>query len=147
MRFLEAGSHVELFFLMSDAGDATMFPAPPGVERDVIARSIRQQVAQSKSYGVLHIVEAWSYIRRQEKDHTYRQIMEGEIGVSNLKAEDKTEALMVAMETRDGHSLTMLSPILRGKDEVALADEIEFTEPNEGRYSGWFRIVGKQNER
>ena len=138
-RFLEAGSHVELYFLMSDDGQAMMMPAPPDVDRDQIARSIRQKVAELNSYGVLHIVEAWTYIRRGAGDHTYAQIMDGEIGVSELEPEDRTEALMVSMETRDGGALTLLSPIMRGKSGQAFAEPVEFAEHRKGRFAGWFQ--------
>ena len=53
-------------------------------------------------YGVAHILEAWVYVPKKPNDHTMKQLLAGEMAVADLKRGDKTEALVVRYECRDG---------------------------------------------
>lgn len=66
------------------------------------------------------------------------QVVQGEIAVSQLKPGDKSEALMVRVESRDGLTHVWLSPIVRAQDGVALADPMEISEPTGGRLGSFF---------
>ena len=76
---------------------------------------------------------------KHPNDHTYRQIIGGEIAVSELKPGDKSEALVVRYECRDGAQRMWISPIIRSKTGgVALGDALEMGETAEGRFTSLF---------
>ncbi len=83
-------------------------------------------------------VESWAYFPRHPNDHTFKRVAQGEIAVSQLKPGEKSEALMVKVESRDGLTHVWLSPIVRSQNSVALADPMEITEPTGGRLGSLF---------
>ena len=85
-----------------------------------------------------HIVEAWVYIPKKPDDHTMKQILDGEIAVSELKSGDKAEALIVRYECRAGNQRMWVSQILRTKDGVALGDALEMGDEVRGRFGTLF---------
>ena len=91
-----------------------------------------------ETFGVVHISESWMYIPKSRSDHTLKQIMTGEIAVSELKPGDRTEALVVMAESRDGWQVLWFSPIRRDGDKVSLAPTVEFEETPVGRFAGLF---------
>ena len=100
---------------------------------------LRQTIQMNDIYGVVHIVEAWAFIPKRPDDHTMKQILAGEIAVSDLKNGDKTEALVVRYECRDGSQRMWISPIVRPKTGgVALGDALEMGETAEGRFGNLF---------
>ena len=68
------------------------------------------------------------------------EFLKGEIAVSQLKPGEKSEALMVKVESRDGLTHVWLSPIVRSPDGVALAAPMEITEPTGGRLGSFFAV-------
>ena len=100
---------------------------------DKLAQLLRQTVRMNGIYGAVHVVEAWVYVPKKPNDHTMKQILAGEMGVSDLKMGEKTEALIVRYECRDGSQRMWISPIVRPKaGGVALADALEMGETAEG---------------
>ena len=80
---------------------------------------------------------------RKPNDDTMRQILVGEMAVSDLKRGDKTEALVVRYECRDGTQRMWISPIVRPKTGgVALRDPLEMGETAEGRFASLFGREG-----
>ena len=136
--FLKAGTHVELFFLFQEDGSYSMGPPPPDMPKDQFVAVLRQRIRDDNTFGVDHILEAWVYIPKRPNDHTMKQIMAGEIAVSDLKKGDKTEALVVRYECREGTQRMWISPSVRTKDGVALADMLEMGETAEGRFGSLF---------
>ena len=124
--FLRDGHHGEMFFFVSDDGRAAVMPAPADMDRDKMVDQLRQQVRENNIYGLVHISESWSYFRQKPGDHTMKQIMEGEIAVSELRPEDRDEALAVMMETREGAHFMWITPILRDGDVVTLGETLAF---------------------
>ena len=79
------------------------------------------------------------YIPKKPDDHTMKQILDGEIAVSELKSGDKAEALIVRYECRDGTQRMWINPIHRTKaDDVALADALEMGDEVRGRFGTLF---------
>jgi hypothetical protein len=136
--FLRDKSHTELFFLYLADGQGAISQRPAGMENDQFVPMLKEAIRQNDIYGVIHIVEAWAYFPRRPNDHTFKQVAEGEIAVSELKPGDKSEALMVKVESRDGLTHVWLSPIIRSADGVALADPMEIAEPTGGRLGSLF---------
>ena len=55
-----------------------------------------------------------------------------------LKKDDKTEALVVRYECRDGTQRMSISPVVRTKDGVTLADALEMGDRPEERFASLF---------
>lgn len=137
--FLKAGTHVELFFLYRQDGQCAMGNPPPKIDRDQFTRVLRQTIQMNEIYGVVHIVEAWVFIPKRPGDHTMKQILAGEIAVSDLKKGDKTEALVVRYECKDGTQRMWISPIVRPKTGgVALGDALVTGDEVSGRFGSLF---------
>jgi hypothetical protein len=138
LTFLKDGTHIQLAFVVADDGQLSMITPELG-DAAAIHAMVKYHVATLKSYGVIHIAEAWTYIRRSPTDHTFKQVMQGEMRVSELAQGEKTEALMVRMESRDGATKIWFNPILRGgAAKVSLADPIALNEPLGGRLNSFF---------
>ena len=137
--FLTDGTHVELFFLYDRNGQGSMGPRPPGMPKHEFIEALKTSIRQNDIYGVVHVVEALVYVPKKPNDHIYNQILAGEMGVSDLKRCDKTEALVVHYECRDGSQRMWISPIVRPKTGgVALGDALEMGETAEGRFASLF---------
>ncbi len=136
--FLSDKFHTELFLLFRADGQSGIVQPPPKIDRDVFVGALKDAIRQNDIYGVVHIVEAWSYFRKKEQDHTLTQLMMGEMAVSDLKKGDREETLMVRVESRDGLNHLWLSPIVRKGEEVALAEPMEMSEELSGRFGSLF---------
>jgi hypothetical protein len=95
-------------------------------------------IRENKLYGAIHIAESWTYFPKGKNDHTFKQVAQGEMRVSDLKPEDRTEALMVSVEGRDGAARLWLSPIVRSPSGAALGAPIEMDQPPAGRFGRLF---------
>ncbi|NLF99547.1 MAG: hypothetical protein GX565_05280 [Lentisphaerae bacterium] len=122
--FMQDKSHCQILFLFSDVGLASMNPVPENTEPERLLAGVRRAVQEHNLYGVITIAEAWTYMPRRVGDHTAVQIMHGEMRVADLKDDDRTEALMLRMESRDGGHLTWLEPIIRTGDDVTLGEGV-----------------------
>ena len=120
--FRKDKTHVQILFLFTDAGLVSVNPVPANTAADALTAGVKQAVLENGLYGVIMIAEAWTYMPKRAKDHTTVQIMCGEMNVADLKDEDRTEALMLRMESRDGGHLTWLDPIIRTSDDVTLGE-------------------------
>ena len=69
------------------------------------------------------IGETWTYYMK-EKDHTAFQLLDGEMRVSDLNAEDKKEALMVRMENADGDCVIYLDQMIKDQNGVTLKEGV-----------------------
>ena len=136
--FLKAGSHVEIYFLFSHDGQGTMIQPQPGMPREVFMANLAATMRKMGSYGVIQIGEVWAYLPPKPNDHTYRQVMEGEMRVSDLKPEDKTQALLVRYQCSDGSQSVWVNPILRKGTGVSLGETIEIEGPALGRFGSLF---------
>ena len=119
--FRKDKTHCQILFLFKDAGLVSVNPVPANTAADALTAGVRQAVLENGLYGVILIAEAWTYLPKRAKDHTAVQIMYGEMNEANLKDEDRAEALMLRMESRDGGHLTWLDPIIRTGDDVTLS--------------------------
>ena len=135
--FLEAGTHVELYFLFTRDGQGTMIQVPPGMDRETFMANLRGTIKANNAYGVIQIGEVWTYIPPKPNDHTFRQVVEGEMKVSELKPEDKTEALFVRYQSLEDQCF-WVNPILREGTGVSLGEAIEFRDEAGGRFGSLF---------
>ena len=93
------------------------------------AEWLRQHITKHYIYGVIHVVEAWMHMAAKPGDHTIRQIMGGEIKVSELKPEDRQEVLMVSAQSRDGWAVSWVDQISRNEaGRISMDATVEFTD-------------------
>lgn len=120
--FLQDKTHGHMIFLFKDKeGLISINPIPPKTDHSQLNASIRNAVKQHDLYGAVFIGEAWAYFPK-ENDHTAFQLMDGEMRVRDLRDEDKTEALIVRMENKDGDCYIYLDEILRAGETVKLGE-------------------------
>ena len=100
--------------------------------------NLKGTVLKMGSYGVIQITEVWTYLPPRPNDHTFRQVLEGEIKVSELKPEDRTEALLVRYQSSDGDQCVWVNPILRKGTGVSLGETIEIRGEALGRFGSLF---------
>jgi hypothetical protein len=135
--FLLDKTHAHLLFLFKDEGPVGINPIPPKTDQAQIYEAIRRAVKDNNLYAVIYVGEVWTYFLKHKKDHTAFQLLDGEMKVSDLRDEDKTEALYLKMESRDGASLIYLDKIVRDKGQVGLGDGKTI----EGEDLKWFGLV------
>ena len=123
---LRDGRHAEMLFFMPLDGNGHIVLWKSG-DRDLEAEWLRRHVAESYALGVVHIFEAWMRVADGPDDHIMRQVMDGEIKVSQLKPADRKEALMVSAQSRDGWANSWVDEILRdGAGRLSLGRCMEF---------------------
>ena len=137
-KFLQDGSHEEVFILFaSDAegGKVALAQPPMDMDRNSFCRVLRNNIREQDVETIVHIAEVWTYAPKGPNDHTWKQIQEGEIKVSQLKESDKEEALMVNVVCRGGAEYGYSNAILRTTDGIALAN------PVRGSYAQFLRTL------
>lgn len=83
----------------------------------------RGAISEYGLYGMIHIGEVWTYFAKGRGDHTVFQLLDGEMKVSELNDGDKTEALYLRMESREGDRLVYLNRIMRTGAAVELGGD------------------------
>lgn len=136
--FRKDKTHCQILFLFSDAGLVSVNPVPANTAADALTAGVRQAVLENGLYGVIMIAEAWTYLPKRAKDHTAVQIMHGEMRVEDLKDDDRTEALMLRMESRDGAHVTCVDAILRRGGDVRLGEGLVLGREQCLRVEGFF---------
>jgi hypothetical protein len=111
---LRDGRHVEMLFFMPLDGNGHVVLWRSD-DRDIEADWLRRHVREHYAYGIVRVVEAWARFAAGPSDHTLRQIVDGEIKVSELRPGDRKEVLMVSAQSRDGWANSWNDEILRGQ--------------------------------
>ena len=136
--FLKDGAHQERFFLFQKDGNVSVI-GQEGLDRAQFAAALKQQARAEKVFGIVHIVIIRVYIPRGPNDHTWIQLTSGEMRMSDLKHEDKTESLLVHYKCRDGTQRAWISPIVRPEaGSVALGAVLEMDETTERMFASLF---------
>lgn len=98
-QFLEAGTHVEIFFIFNDAGLIDVVPIA-GMEKDEIVRELKNMLVECSGYAFIHISEG-----------TMR----------HMDTADEAGMLLVHGESRDGLSIAYCNTVaLRGEEKLLL---------------------------
>lgn len=136
--FERDGTHVEILFLFQENGEGAIGQPPAGMSREEFIPLLKESIRENNIFGVIHIAETWTYLPRQPGDHTFRQIVEGEIAVSQLDPNDQSEALLVKVDARSGMSRSWLHPIVRTPTSTALGDPMVIEGSHNGRLTNLF---------
>jgi hypothetical protein len=124
-----------MFSFDKDKGLVSVDLIPPSTDLCQLNETIIHTVNEHNLYGVIVIGETWMYVSK-EKDHTLTQLLDGEMRVSDLTAEDKKEALMIKMENRDGDCVLYVEEIIRSKTGHSLNQ----SQPIRSNQRKWFPI-------
>ncbi len=112
-QFLEAGTHVEIFFLFSDEGLMEVVPIA-GMEKDDIVRELKIMLSERNGYAFIHISEG-----------TMR----------HMDTADQADMLLVHAESRDGLSVAYCSTVAMRDEEKLLLDAVKLDGAKlEGRF-------------
>ena len=111
--FLEHGRHIEIMIFFYDDGNTMPLPVPATGDRDRVSTVIRGALKGSRVIGVVHICEAWTRMS-PPGDHIAKQLMMGEMNVSDLHPQDRGEALFTSIQSSDGQTICKVDAILRG---------------------------------
>jgi hypothetical protein len=101
-QFLEAGSHIEIFFLFNDDGLMEVVPIV-GMEKDEIVAELKKMLSERDGYAFIHISEG-----------TMR----------NMDSADKADMLLVHAESREGVSMAWCSTVAMRGEEKLLLDSV-----------------------
>lgn len=125
---LTDGNHAEMFFFMPLNGQGHLI-LWRGQDRDMEADWLRRHIEQHYIYGVVHVVEAWMRLAPTPDDHILKQLMAGEMKVSELNPEHRQEALMVSAQSRDGWALSWMDRMVRNPTGgISLVECREFSD-------------------
>ena len=134
--FLKDKTHVEIIFAIRPTGEGILLLVRG--DRDAFVVKLKELIQSSDIIGVVHIAEAWARFGG-DNDHTTRQIMFGEMAISDLLPEHRTEALFVSMQSRAGQSSCWIDPIIRNKKigDICLQEGFKLDKV-EGRFGRLF---------
>lgn len=117
-QFLEAGTHIEIFFVFSEAGLLEVVPIV-GMEKDDIVRDLKQMLAERDGYAFIHIAEATARM---------------------MDSADEADMLLVHAESRAGVSYAYMSIVAMRGGETLLLDAVKVDGKNiDGRLAGIFQ--------
>lgn len=116
-QFLEAGTHLEIFFLFNDGGLMNLVPVA-GMKKEDIICELKRTLREKNGYACIHIVEA-----------TARA----------MDSAAEAESLLVIAESRDGLSTARISTVVRKGDEKLLMGSVQVDGSKlQGRFTGIF---------
>ena len=116
-QFLEAGTHVEIFFLFNGEGLMNIAPIA-GMEKEAIIAGLKQTLNDNDGYAYIHIVEA----RAKAMDSA-----------------DEADSLLLIAESRDGFSKAWFHTVAMKGDEKLLMEAVEVDGAKlNGRFTGIF---------
>lgn len=118
--FNKNGSHGKWLFMFDDSGARSAYAVAPNTGPDELVLAVREAVHKHNPFGVITMSEGWVYLPKQWMDHTSRKILDGEMTVSDLRPDDRTEVFMIRLESRAGDCLTWIDPIVRQDGRATL---------------------------
>ncbi|MBT8042773.1 MAG: hypothetical protein KJN98_06350 [Pontiella sp.] len=117
-QFLDAGTHVEIFFIFNDEGLSEVVPVV-GMEKDDIVSELRNLLSERNGYAFIHISEATA---------------------SHMDSDAKADALLLHAESREGLSTAYLSTVATQGDQKLLLDAVQIDGSKlGGRFTGIFQ--------
>lgn len=116
-QFLEAGTHLEIFFLFNDEGLMDIAPVA-GMDKEAIITGLRRTLTEKNGYAYIHIVEA---------------------SAKALDSAAEADSLLLIAESRDGFSKAWFHTVVRKGDEKLLMNAVEIDGSKlKGRFTGIF---------
>jgi hypothetical protein len=117
-QFLDAGTHLEIFFLFNGEGLMEVIPIV-GMDKDEIVRELKKMLAGRDGYAFIHISEGTMRL---------------------MDSADKADMLLVHAESRDGLSVAYMSTVAMRGEEKLLLDTVKVDGKKlEGRFANIFQ--------
>ncbi|MDF7823413.1 hypothetical protein P4B35_05270 [Pontiellaceae bacterium B12227] len=117
-QFLEAGTHLEIFFVFNDEGLMEVVPIV-GMEKDEIISELRKMLSGRNGYAFIHIAE---------------------VTARHMDSNAEADSLMVHAESREGLTEAWFSTVTTQGDEKLLLDAVKVEGASlDGRFCGIFR--------
>ena len=117
-QFLDAGTHVEIFFVFNGEGLMEVVPIA-GMDKDDIVSELKIMLSERNGYAFIHISEG-----------TLR----------HMDTADQADMLLVHAESRDGLSVAYCSTVVTRGEEKMLLDAAKVEgQKLEGRFAHIFR--------
>ena len=117
-QFLEAGTHVEIFFLFNNEGLMEVIPIA-GMEKNEIVRELKKMLSERNGYAYIHISEGT---------------------MKHLDTADEADLLRVHAASRDGLGVAYCSTVAQRGEEKLLRDAIQVDgEKLDGRFTRIFQ--------
>jgi hypothetical protein len=114
-QFLEAGTHIEIFFVFNETGLMEVVPIM-GVEKDDIVRELKSMLDERDGYAFIHISEGTA----RHMDHA--PLCEQ---VGALQDSGEVDMLLVHAESREGLSVVYCNTVALRGDEKLLLDPVK----------------------
>ena len=116
-QFLEAGTHLEIFFLFNDEGIMEVIPIV-GMEKDDIVRELKKMLSERNGYAFIHIAEATA---------------------KAMDSAAEADSLLLHSESRDGLSTAWFSTVVQKGEEKLLMDAVQVDGSKlKGNFTGIF---------
>ncbi len=116
-QFLEAGTHLEIFFLFNDEGLMNIVPVA-GMEKNDIVCELKRTLAEKNGYAYIHIVEA---------------------SAKALDSAAEADSLLLIAESRDGLSQAWFHTVAKKGNEKLLLAAVQVDGSKlQGRFTGIF---------
>src|ERR1035437_7862054 len=93
--FLKDKTHAEMMFVFKSGGECLLMLVRG--DRDEFVANLKKLIQGSDAVGVVHICETWTRFGGI-KDHITKQLTLGEMSVSDLRPEDRGDALFVVVQ-------------------------------------------------
>lgn len=132
--FDQDGTHVAVFFLFRDNGLCSINAIPPKATHEQATAGIRDAVKRYGLYAVMQVAESWAYVPKGPLDHTVVQLKYGEMAVADLKPEDRTEALVIRVESGEAVHFMWVAGILRDGEKPRLGESTRHDIPQRSRF-------------
>jgi hypothetical protein len=116
-QFLEAGTHVEIFFIFGDEGLMEVVPIV-GMDKDDVVRALKKMLDERDGYAFIHIAEATA---------------------QHMDSAAASDMLLVHAESRDGVSVACCSTVVLQGEKKLLLDAVKVDGSKlDGRFAGIF---------
>ena len=117
-QFLEAGTHVEIFFIFGDEGLMEVVPIV-GMEKDDVVHDLKKMLDERDGYAFIHIAEATA---------------------QHMDSAAASDMLLVHAESRDGLSVACCSTVVLQNEKKLLLDAVTVDGSKlDGRFAGIFK--------
>ena len=117
-QFLEAGTHVEIFFIFGDEGLMEVVPIV-GMDKDDVVRDLKKMLDERAGYAFIHIAEATA---------------------QHMDSADASDLLLVHAESREGLSVACCSTVVLQGEKKLLLDAVRVDGSKlDGRFAGIFK--------
>ena len=117
-QFLEAGTHVEIFFIFGDEGLMEVVPIV-GMEKDDVVHALKKMLDERDGYAFIHIAEATA---------------------RHMDSAAASDMLLVHAESRDGLSVACCSTVVLQGEKKLLLDAVTIDGSKlDGRFAGIFK--------